>query len=60
MEMNFRQIFTAAGVATVIASGIIASAPAASANPGAAQSLSGHHTSQSRNNLTCQSSWYNT
>jgi hypothetical protein len=57
--MNVRQVFIAAGVATVIASSVIASAPAASANPGATQSLSGHHTSQSRNGLTCHSSWYN-
>lgn len=58
--MNVRWVLIAAGVATMIASGVIASAPAASANPGATQSLSGNHTSQSRNNLTCQNSWYNT
>ncbi len=58
--MNVRWALIAAGVATMITSGVIASAPAASANPGAPKALSGHHTSQSRNNLTCHSSWYNT
>lgn len=44
----------------MITAGVIASTPAASANPEVTERFSGHHASQSRNNLTCQSSWYNT
>jgi hypothetical protein len=44
----------------MITAGVIASAPAASANSGVTERFSGHHTSQSRNKLTCQNSWYTT
>jgi hypothetical protein len=46
----------------MITAGVVASAPAASATSAVTARLSGHHTStsQSRNNLTCINSWYNT
>jgi hypothetical protein len=44
----------------MIAAGVLVPAPAASANSEATERFSGNHTSQSRNNLTCRNSWYNT
>lgn len=58
--MRVRWILIAAAASMMITAGVIASPPAASANSGATRAVSGHHVSQSRNNLTCRSSWYNT
>ncbi len=58
--MHVRRIRVASAVATMIAVIILVSAQTANANPAKINRLSGHHTSQSKNNLTCRNSWYNT
>jgi hypothetical protein len=58
--MHVRPIRIASAVCAMIAAIVLTSTPTASAHPTTMERLSGHHTSQSKNNLTCRNAWYRT
>jgi hypothetical protein len=58
--MRSRCARIASAVGVMIATMILLSAHTAAANAATAERLSGKHTTQSKNGLTCRNSWYTT